>query len=74
MSKKQLEEESVKFGLRREDVLCRSKWIVGVNLISVGLRSIWPPSLVGDTTRLKHIFFFSIYASYVFYFLSADYS
>ena len=29
--KKQVEEESVKVGLRREDALCRSKWSVGVN-------------------------------------------
>ena len=37
--KKQVEEESVKVGLRRlEDALCRSKWSVGVNLITAGLR------------------------------------
>ena len=36
--KKQVEEESVKVGLRREDALCRSKWIVGVNKIAAGLR------------------------------------
>ena len=36
--KKQVEEESVKVGLRREDALCRSKWIVGINLIAAGLR------------------------------------
>ena len=36
--KKQVEEESVKIGLRREDELCRSKWSVGVDLIAVGLR------------------------------------
>ena len=41
---RQVEEESVKVGLRREDALCRSKW-------SFGLSQIWPPSLVGDTTR-----------------------
>ena len=29
--KRQVEEESVKVGLRREDALCRSKWSVGVN-------------------------------------------
>ena len=28
--KKQVEEESVKVGLRMEDVLCRSKWSIGV--------------------------------------------
>ena len=43
--KKQVEEESVKGGIRREDVLCRSYWVVGVN--HIGLRRIWPPSLVG---------------------------
>ena len=36
--KKQVEEECVKGGLRREDALCRSKWSVGVNQISAGLR------------------------------------
>ena len=49
--KKQVEEESVKVGLRRKDALCRSKWSVDVNQIAVGLRCIWPPSHVGDTTR-----------------------
>ena len=32
--KKQVEEESVKVGLRREDALCCSKWSVGVNRIA----------------------------------------
>ena len=36
--KKQVEEESVKVGLRKEDALCRSKWSVGVNQIAAGLR------------------------------------
>ena len=36
--KKQAEEESVKVGLRREDVLCCSKWSVCVNKIAAGLR------------------------------------
>ena len=36
--KKQVEEESVKVGLRMEDVLCRLKWSVGVNQIAAGLR------------------------------------
>ena len=43
--------KSVKVGLRREDVLSRSKWSVDVNQIAAGLRLIWPPSLLGDTTR-----------------------
>ena len=34
--KKQVEEESVKVGIRREDALCRSKWSVGVNQIAAG--------------------------------------
>ena len=36
--KKQIEEESMKVGLRRGDVLCRSKWSVGVNQIAACLR------------------------------------
>ena len=35
---KQVEEESVKVGLRREDELCRSMWSVGVNQIAAQLR------------------------------------
>ena len=31
ISKKQVEEESVKIGLRGEDALCRSKWSAAVN-------------------------------------------
>ena len=49
--KEQVEEESGKVGLRREDARCRSKWSVGVNHIAAGLRCMWPPSLDGDTTR-----------------------
>ena len=36
--KKQAEEESMKVSLRSEDVLCHSKWSVGVNKIAAGLR------------------------------------
>ena len=36
--KKQVEEESVKVGLRMEDALCQSKWSVSVNKIAAGLR------------------------------------
>ena len=36
--RKQTEEDIVKIGLRREDVLCRSMWSVGVNLIAARLR------------------------------------
>ena len=38
--KNEVEEESVKVGLRMEDALCRSKWRVGVNRIAAGLRCI----------------------------------
>ena len=43
---KQIEEESEKVGLRRDDAHCRSKWGVGVNRIAVGKRLIWPQPLV----------------------------
>ena len=36
--KRQVDEESMKVGLRREDALCRSMWSVGVNKIATGLR------------------------------------
>ena len=36
--KKQVEEESMKAGLRRKDALCRSMWSVSVNKIAAGLR------------------------------------
>ena len=36
--KREIDEESVKVGLRRNDALCRSKWSVGVNKIAAGLR------------------------------------
>ena len=36
--KKQVEEESVKVGLRRKNALYRSKWSAGVNKIAAGLR------------------------------------
>ena len=32
--KKQVGEESMKVGVREEEALCRSEWIVGVNLIA----------------------------------------
>ena len=51
MWKKQVEEESMKVGLRRKDALYRTKWSVVINKIAAGLRCIWPPSFVGDTTR-----------------------
>ena len=36
--KKQVGQESMKIGLRREDALCRSKWSACVNQIADGLR------------------------------------
>ena len=36
--KKQIEEESMKVNLRREDALCRSNLSVGINQIAAGLR------------------------------------
>ena len=47
---KQVEEGNGKVGLRTEVELCLSKWSVGVNRIAAGLRRIWPPSFVWDTT------------------------
>ena len=34
---RQVEDESMKVGFRREDALCRSKWSVGVNKIATKL-------------------------------------
>ena len=36
--KKQVEEESMKVGLRRKDALCCSMWSVDINKIAAGLR------------------------------------
>ena len=36
--KKQVEEDSMKVGLRREDVLYLSNWIVYINLIATRLK------------------------------------
>ena len=44
----------MKICLRNEDTLCRKKWSIGINQNAFGLRSIWPPSFVGDTTNFKH--------------------
>ena len=49
--KNEVEEESVKVNLRREDALCQSKWSVDIIQIAAGLMCIWPPSLARDTTR-----------------------
>ena len=36
--KKQVDEESIKVGMSREDALCRSNWSAGINQIATGLR------------------------------------
>ena len=41
----QVEEESVNVGLRREDALCRSQWIVNTILIATKFMCIWSHSL-----------------------------
>ena len=46
-----VEEESLKVGSRREDVLCRSKWSVGVNQNAAMSRLIMTASVVGGITR-----------------------
>ena len=51
--KRQVEEESMKVGLRMNDALRRSKWSVGINKIDAGLWQIWPPSPFGDTNRFQ---------------------
>ena len=45
--KKQVAEESMMIGLRREHALCRSKWSVGVNQIAAGLRESGHPHQLG---------------------------
>ena len=53
--KRQVEKESVKVGVRREDALCLSRWSVGVNKIAAELRRIRPPSLVGGYHQILNI-------------------
>ena len=36
--KKQVEEDRVKFGLKRGDAFCRSKWSADINRTAAGLR------------------------------------
>ena len=63
-------------GLSREDVLCRSKCIIGVNQIAAVLRLIWPPSLVGDTAEflalvsLSYLYLLIIVVVVSFYYLA----
>ena len=49
--KKQVEEVSVKIGLKKEDALNRSQWSVGVDQFCCWVEVIWSPSFVLDTTR-----------------------
>ena len=51
--KKQIDGESAKVGLRREDVLCRSKWNADISQNAAWLRWIWSPSHVFNID-LKH--------------------
>ena len=41
--KKQVEEDSLRVGLCRDDALSRSKWFVGINQIATRLRGIYLP-------------------------------
>ena len=52
--KRQVEKKRMKVGFRRKDALCRSEWSVGIIMIAAGLKGIWPPSLIGDTTRFQN--------------------
>ena len=54
---KQTEQESMKIGLSREDVFCRSKWIVGVNPVVTRFRCIWLAALVGITVVFYTVVF-----------------
>ena len=66
---KQVEEESVKVVLRKEDAHCRSKWSADINKIAAGSRCIWPPSLVGDTTGSQTLVYLShiSHIKFIFY-------
>ena len=52
--KKQVGEESVKIGLRREDALWRSMWSVGVTQIAAGSGESDPSHLLGILPDFKH--------------------
>ena len=49
--KRQVEEDSVKGGLRRKSTLCHCKWGVNIKKLLLGLRCIWPTSIIGVTAR-----------------------
>ena len=51
--KRQVEEKCMRFDLSKENVFCRSWWIVVCNRIATRLRGICPPLLLGDTTASK---------------------
>ena len=53
--KEQICEESVKVGLSRKYVLCRLKWIVGVNKIITRLRCPGHPHLVRILLHVLHV-------------------
>ena len=44
------EKEKMKVGLRREDTLCQSMWIVGINQIATG-----HPHILGILLSFKHL-------------------
>ena len=52
--KMHVEIESVKVGLRREDALCRSMWIVSVNKIASVLRKSGHPHLFVILPNFNH--------------------
>ena len=51
--KKQVDKESMIFGLNKAYALCLSKWIVGVNRMATRFRQIQPPFNFGDTSDLQ---------------------
>ena len=50
--KKQVEEETEKVGLKKEDALNRAKWRDGVQVTAEGMRRIWP-SMPRGQHRIK---------------------
>ena len=52
--KKQVEEECVRVGLRKEDALCRSKWKSGVHQIAAWVEVKLVTHLLGMLQNFKH--------------------